>query len=191
MSERARIGLDNPVFSGRLRQPFSDALPVTKKQSEDKFLTDYIHHGQQVKEQAIKSAPSNIAAVVTAWATGARRPAHDAAVPFSKLEMEPIQEPLENRAPAGAHNRLPEAFINVRAQMQLFLGQFSRLQLAAFGIALLVFLVGVAVSLQTMQSNRNAEAQLETLSQQVNQSAGNALKNTGPIIVKPQSGQPH
>jgi sortase (surface protein transpeptidase) len=54
----------------------------------------------------------------------------------------------------------------------------SKLQLSLVGMAVMVFVIGLAVSLQTLQANHGASAQVSALSKRTDKQAGNAVPST-------------
>lgn len=215
MSEQAHIGLDNPVFSGRLRRPFTvsaePAAPEARRRPARSLLTDYVARKPGASRQSNKPEPpatrtdqfrpsglklqagaadqgsSSIAAFVTANAT-ATAPLAGSKITPPSVELEPIEDPDAPRVSAieAWHNRLIHRIINLRAKLEPILRHYSPLQLSLFAMACLVFVIGLLTSLQTVENNHNAAAQVSALFKQVNrQTAGNVLKSSVPATAKP------
>jgi sortase (surface protein transpeptidase) len=65
--------------------------------------------------------------------------------------------------------------------------QYSRLQFSLVGLAGLVFILGVTVSLQTLLTNHTASAKVSALSKQVDTQAGSGQNTAVPSTTKPSS----
>ncbi len=134
MVQRSHIGLDNPAFRGRLRQPglypqVSRPRPVARQRLIDDFSSN-------------------------------------------KVMPKPPQ-PKQSEPPVPV---LPPSVAPPPAS-------YSRLQMSLVGLAGLIFMIGVLVSLDTVKTNHDATAQVSALSKQ----ASSGQNSPVPATAKPSS----
>ena len=202
MPARPHIGLDNPAFRNRLRQPAYQANPKSRPKPKPDLLTDYIIREHERTGQAQVQEPignnksfaqqsawlipggtstsllpaNNMAALALGTVVAAPQLGASEAEAFSELELEPFEESdYDSRQLGGSLQRRLERLLGNGKARQLAVNlRHSRLQLTLVGIAGLVFLLGLTISLQTWQANNNAAAQVTALSKQLVQAASNS-----------------
>lgn len=205
MPDRA-VGLDNAAFTGRLRQGRpSFAVPKARPQPQQPVIMDggiqtnvqpsALDVIEQPAEPEVAPQPQSLPIVpAQPFAQPAaermqpskvlQRPAvyaqqsPDFVQPQTEAPAEP--EPVAQAQPSRA-TELVEPNEDEQAKQSN-----SLLLKSLFGVACLVFVVGLGVSWQTQQSNRSAVAQLATLSKEVsnqNESAADA-KRAAPVLAQ-------
>jgi LPXTG-site transpeptidase (sortase) family protein len=195
MSDRPRIGLDNPAFRGRLRQatrPEAQSLPARSRSA----------YGPRVRyQQDVRPIPKRAVPGVGSLAKLAEQPqAVKPALPklsHSKATVPVLQiiapQPYDRPAyPKQQKSKVLQRQI-VRPPQSLVAGSLPskpsrpKLQLLLVGMAGFVFLIGLFVSFLTLQTNRTAKAQVAALSKNSQQADGAAATGAPPSETKPTS----
>lgn len=152
MADRAPIGLDDPVFHGRLRriQAREDLIPRGSSQ-QSRPSTKYFNNNllyRQPASQDINPMPENVASVSAPQQ-----------VPVSPkpAAVRPTPEPTQlalakNANISQKHSR-------------------NRSQLALMSMAMIIFAVGIFVSLLTLKTNSDSRAHVAALAQLANEDA--------------------
>ncbi|MDB5185071.1 MAG: class sortase [Candidatus Saccharibacteria bacterium] len=194
MPERARIGLDNPAFYGRLRQPERPAgrqmrAPIAARQQHRQLLRDpnFVTPSRQISTPPAAAMPSSLVAPPP---TGSRQVAPVVTLPASQLaivEPQPYARPAQHKQQGSrvlqrSQVQTPQsAFLKKRR-----LGNYSKPQITLVAMAGFLFLVGVMVSLLTLQTNTSAKAQVAALSAKASTAHdGTAADNAPPSEAKP------
>lgn len=176
MSDRAKIGLDNPAFSGRLRQSINPA-PVVKptdapepptpppvatppvsvipKDRPAPVLTPHLTVPQETSDQA--PVAEEVETIFEEEPTEAVLPIEP---PLQVIQAAPFVQPARPKLqPSNVLQRrlvdMPQAEKIIE---QLNPKHYSKTQLGLLGLASMTFIVGLAVSLQTTQTNQAAVA---------------------------------
>ena len=144
MADRPRIGLDNSVFAGRLRQPRAPT--------------------RMVRHRPVIARPD---------VAGPLQPVHEVRIE----KPQPFSEPaIPRQQPSQVLRRQVQSQEQATADkvslLQRLLGvrqRYSKAQLVLVGMAGFVFVIGLAVSLQTMLTNHDATAKVAALSKQQDQ----------------------
>ena len=186
MSESARISLDNPTFYGRLRAPKKDDL-VEQRRPSQRFQSR-TRFDQQVKRSLGKH--NVVAPVSPVWMRPLSRPATKSSslTAINQTHSTPLSQNLATLSLAGASIADIPALPNVntdkrllRPRLPIQLRKYSKVQIALFCMALVIFAIGIVVSLQTVQTNRKAAAQVTSLSKHASGST------SVPSTTKPKS----
>jgi sortase (surface protein transpeptidase) len=165
MAEQARIGLDNPVFSGRLRQPSSVSKLASDNQTPSakrRLATDYTIRRTDYEPVTRRNYAS-------ASAKSPPTPNPESTIP-TFLPVQPAP-PLEDQF-------VPTMPTPVDAQPLRPLRRYSKLQLTLVGMACLVFVSGAVISWQTLQTNHSAAAQVSALAKHTSNSQNDAVPGT-------------
>jgi LPXTG-site transpeptidase (sortase) family protein len=169
MSDRAMIGLDNPMLAGRLRTP-----PVQPRPTRSP--------ARQVQRQPVESItrPATLRPSISAplnrppITTDARARLKSAAA--APLPINPVQTllpaPSYVPSPEQSHWTAPSLSISKPKIWQ----RYSKLQMALVSMACFMFLVGIFVSLQTVLTNHKNSAQVAALAK-----SANSRNNSGSV----------
>lgn len=194
MSDRPRIGLDNPAFRGRLRQatrPEAQSLP-TRSPS---VLGARLHYRQDVRpgrptpkkvaprgfSSLAPVAPLRLVKPAPAYIAGSR----SAAPALKIIAPEPYACPARTRQ---QQSKVLQRQIVRPPQMVVAESPApgrSKSQLLLVGMACFIFLIGLFVSLLTLQTNHTAKAQVAALAQTSAQADGAAAAGAPPSESKP------
>lgn len=197
MSTHAKIGLDNPAFSGRLRN--RSASPMRVEPRTVKSSTPKASLIGSVKEQ-----PSSTATTI--------RPVYEKPLQSDIPAPTPHHE-YDNKSTFKGHwsnnkSELSEVASNSNVLIKQlpesddnspFVEQFEEkvlvhsrphtlLQKTLFGMAVIVFSFGMAVSISTMQTNNKANSQVSALSAQADKQA--TTSDAGDVAV-PSTNKPN
>lgn len=176
MPDRAHIGLDNPAFRGRLRQPVlgraqSFRVPVARgARPRGQYFSDVSSPtppSTHLKTAQAEQVPANVTPPVQLVSPQPyAEPAQPKLQPTAVLSRQAVTPPqVDRREPAH--------------------GKWSRTQLALLSMAAVVFLVGIFVSIITLQTNHSAKAQVAALSKKA---ANSTSSSSVPNESKPSSG---
>ena len=196
MSDRPRIGLDNPAFRGRLRQatrPEAQSLP-TRSPS---VLGPILHYQQDVRlgrPATKKVAPRGFSSLAPVAPPQLFKPDPDrvtkarlATPALQIVAPEPYARPARTRQQQSKVLqrqivRSPPVIVKESPQLK---PRRSKSQLLLVGMACFIFLIGLFVSLLTMQTNSTAKAQVAALAQTSAQADGAAAAGAPPSESKP------
>jgi sortase (surface protein transpeptidase) len=201
MPEPAHIGLDNPAFFGRLRQPAyrrptNDTIRL-RKHAPSRYNDDQI-----VEPPVTGSLAKVVEAPQPVWmqplsrpdsetsATAPDAPALTTSEPIMLIKPQPFARPARPRQqPSNVLTRqFAAASERKRASREASRPRHSKPQLALMGMAGLVFIIGVTASLQTILTNHDAKAQVAALSKHVDNQAGADNQNSPlPSTTKPSA----
>jgi len=188
MSERDTIGLDNPAFYGRLRQSDprqlfasdkarsrvparSHARPARINDVRNKPATQQV---ETVSPQPLPAAPQ-------------AEPALAAKVAQPQPRPQTYAEPAENRLRPSTVLKRPNAVTPRPSTRRVDkkTRRHSKLQVTLAGMAALVFMIGIAASIQTIKTNHQAAAQVAALAKKTNNSASGS--GVVPATTKPSA----
>ncbi len=202
MSERQRIGLDNPVFNGRLRQRTPQ---FTRTPPRGAASAGHTRGAGYPARPRIAAAPVRRPARVPVAAARQAKPALRPAAAPTALSRPPVfavpqtQPARPVPAPRQQHSEvLKRQFVRAPGSASGLernggprrWWRYSKPQQMIIGMACLVFALGLGVSLQALLTNHNASAQVAALSKQVdNQSGGSngGSSSSLPSTTKPSS----
>jgi LPXTG-site transpeptidase (sortase) family protein len=175
MSESMRIGLDNPIFEGRLRTPLVNSSPSQASAIPD---AQTLHQAlpQRAAEESSMPAPQ-------------RHQAESPNIAELFLEKHRAASMPKKVRLRNAFTRLGR-YIRQHAHPPLKVSElrgYSRVQWALMAGAGLVFAAGIFVSLQGFLANHKVTAQVSALSKKADQSSGGSNPAT-PSTTKPSSG---
>jgi sortase (surface protein transpeptidase) len=205
MSEPTPIGLDSPVFDGRLRLRREGSLSV-KKRYYVRPLARYFDP-QSSREPPAPTSSKAVEVPVPIWMQPLSTRNESATEPeiLSPADPEPItlvgpspfvfpatvtkqsrfkipKSQLLQRLPRL--NRLPDPHRIPEALRSL---QYTRLQIALASMAAFLFVLGITVSFQALRTNHNAAAQVSALSKKANGQEGNNQNSSVPSTTKPSN----
>ena len=196
MSDRPRIGLDNPAFRGRLRQatrPEAQSLP-TRSQSVIGAGVRYrqdVRPGQPAPKKVASRgfgslapvAPPRLVNPAPAYIAGSR----SIAPALQIIAPEPYARPARTRQQQSKvlQRQIVQPPQMVVAESPPPKPGRSKSQLLLVGMACFIFLIGLFVSLLTLQTNRTAKAQVAALAQTSAQADGAAAAGAPPSESKP------
>ncbi|MDL2341732.1 MAG: class F sortase [Patescibacteria group bacterium] len=209
MSDRLRLGLDNPAFQGRLRQPQARFVTPVRGPVRQPF-------GHPV---ALPAIPKPVAIQAQPTPATLLRPMMTDVRPVTKLKPVAVAKPVVHPAqqlpindfkviapqpfaqPAHPKQqqsvvlrrqavRNPSAPLLAQAQAQAQAqasapAKHSKLQYALVGMAVFVFGIGVFVSLITLKTNKAAVTQVAAISAHAQQADGTAAPDSPPTETKP------
>ncbi|MDB5175579.1 MAG: Sortase family enzyme [Candidatus Saccharibacteria bacterium] len=163
MPDRARIGLDNPAFYGRLRQPNLAARSVRApivNRSRAQIVRDPSFVSPPQKHMAPKPvAPPPLVAVPSA--------------PLAIVEPQAYARPAQHKQQTSHVLQRQAVTAPILEQKhQSRWSRYSRPQIALVGMAGFIFFVGLIVSLITLQTNSSTKAQVAALSSKKADSTG-------------------
>jgi LPXTG-site transpeptidase (sortase) family protein len=167
MAERARIGLDNPAFSGRLRRPPLRSQPTiggsqTLRPSVRYFQNDSVLSAQPaaptVEEQPKKTVPTSF--------TPPLAPVEETLLIIEPQPFVKPAPPRQQRSQVLRRSIPPYAVSHKKlsSRLQSSLQTASKTQLILMGMACFVFAFGIVASVQTVVTNHQASAQVAALS---------------------------
>lgn len=205
MPDRA-VGLDNAAFTGRLRQGRpSFAVPRARPQPQQPVIMDggiqtnvqptpfdvVEQSAEPVTAPEPQSLPIVQAQPFAQPAVERTQPSKVLQRPAAYAQQAATSEPVhvQDSAQPEPPQDLPssnDAAVTSGSGDESVKQSNSLLLKSLFGIACLVFVVGLGVSWQTQQTNRSAVAQLATLSEEVqdqNESAA-AAQRTAPVLAQ-------
>jgi LPXTG-site transpeptidase (sortase) family protein len=170
MSDRAHIGLDNPAFRGRLRQPSGSAQSLRAGQAVrpsaryfDDFKAASVRRGQQTH----RPAPAAPAAIRPHAAYRVAQPGPSSKAPLI-LDFHKPQPSKVLKRPALHRQATTYAAPARTAPMPKEATKrhphYSKLQFALMGAAAVIFIAGISVTLMTLRTNHKAAAQVAALS---------------------------
>jgi LPXTG-site transpeptidase (sortase) family protein len=193
MSERPHIGLDNPVFGGRLRQsatPIFGRPPSPPRiRQAPKRMDVSVRDRQPIRDHrparlanslSLKQSPAQINTAVTSPTpalTGFQpvvltQPLAVAAAPIPVVKAQPYAQPAQ---PKQQHSKVlrrhslsqlkhKASAATTHGHHALSKPKRSKIQVALVAMACFVFATGLFTSLQTILTNHNANAQVSALS---------------------------
>ena len=179
MPDRPRIGLDNPAFRGRLRQPDrsgGQAIRGVDRQVLGPRVTftpppptDLVKIPMRVSELAVgpAAAVTPVPKVHLIVPQPFAKPAHP------KLQQSKV---LHRRAVKTPYQKPAEQVLPPKS---------TKLQLGLVAMAVFIFLIGVFVSLSTLQTNHSTKTQVEALSKKAEQSPAQAGAGVPPAENRP------
>jgi LPXTG-site transpeptidase (sortase) family protein len=185
MSDHVFVGLDNPAFRGRLRQNnltnsysgpranrrYINSTSVRNGVSiNDVLVTKKVRHEQTNPQKQLEFRKSN-----PPINTKQKTPN-----PLRIVRPQPFAEPAKTRLqPSSVLKRHTVRFPkrkNKESSRVHF--RLSKLQYSLVGMAVIVFVLGVASSIQTIRTNHNASSQVAALAQKANNS-----DSSGTVVV--------
>jgi sortase (surface protein transpeptidase) len=143
MHNQRRNYLDNPAFTGRLRQPSRRIVDSKQRYEHDCVIRAARSSQRESKPPAMPS----LDIIKPQPLTKPGRPRQQSS---SVLKRQAVQ--------------VPEASTSNKVKSRFSWRRYSKLQLSLYGMACIVFVLGVVASLQTLQTNYNATAQVSALS---------------------------
>jgi sortase (surface protein transpeptidase) len=200
MPDRVHIGLDNPVFRGRLRQPVRSVPPqraIGYRQTRSSHVKDVVSTNMPV----VAKPKSEIDVTI------------DQRVQFENFTQSNLEQPQATAAKGLPGITNPQSFVEpARSKQQRShvlrrqlvqapnksattllhnLRDFSKLQLVLVSMACFVFTIGVIASVQGFQANHIVAAQVSILSNKsksptTTDESANAV--TVPSTTKPAAG---
>ncbi|MBC7707871.1 class F sortase [Polaromonas sp.] len=200
MSDRPRLGLDNPAFQGRLRQPtprlrlaprgpirqlFSQPVTILSKPATPAVAAPAIPQMQPMlqPQQQLRPMQPDIRPAPP-------KPKPQIAVAAAKPEAINIIQPQPFAQPA--HPKLQQSRVLHRQAVrhpartpESTPAKRSKLQYGLVAMAGFVFLIGLFVSLLTLQTNHQAKTQVAALASTTQQSDGAAAPDAPPTETKP------
>ncbi len=176
MSERGRMGLDNPQFHGRLRTSRRDAQSFTR-----------------VAVRPSRSSPRNFSDILVFRPV--QKPALQAelkpkpvvdnrpkVMDIHLISPQPFAKPARSKLqPTGVLNR--QAVSKPAPLMPAIKSgprKHSPMQIALITMSVTIFMIGVFVSLITLQTNHSAKAQVAALAQKADQ---NSATDSNAVVV--------
>jgi sortase (surface protein transpeptidase) len=195
MSDRAHIGLDNPAFHGRLRQPGRQAqlfrsTTTGSSRPSKRYRNNDILATATYMNRSVVSARQKVldASIRRAQQTA---PSQSSAPPLQVVEPQPFAQPAQTKQQRS--HVLKRQLVNLSPASsfsqarRLRLSHYSGLQIGLLSMAIFVFMFGVVVTLQTLQTNHSAAAQVSALSKQVDKqtATGNNQNSAVPSTTKP------
>ncbi|CAN5150666.1 hypothetical protein BH09PAT3_BH09PAT3_2110 [soil metagenome] len=176
MSDQNHIGLDNPAFSGRLRaHPF--AQPAARQPVTTRPSARYYGDVRPVKPKPIvttKPQPTGQYTPTQPVALIRPEPVHQ---PPVIVKTPDVQQAVQQDSAEIPQHPTPKA----RRQFR-----YSKMQMAMTAMAGLVFLVGLTVSVSTLQTNQSVTSKVQALSEKTEGSAAEGDADT-PSEDKPNS----
>lgn len=166
MSERPKIGLDNSAFRGRLKQHGSpvrrSAMPPQPMVMDGGLQREHARaaEGNEQTQRVDESRDSALQQIVEVPPQPFVQPAEPRQQPSIVLKREPLLQGTE----------IEDEHTEVLRERR----GISSVQKIIFGVACLMLLIGVLVSLQTIKSNQAASATISSLSNQVQAKAAPA-----------------
>ena len=173
MSDRTTIGLDNPVFRGRLRQPDSTRLSNDRvtNQSANRPTGRYISEINGTEQtppsaQPRPEPPSQPAFPRPRMILPATPQSPQPSLPI--VRPQPFAEPAQPRQQHSSVLKryavpFPKQTTTKKSFKNLFRFRLSKLQFSLVGMAVVVFIIGVVVNVQTIKTNHQAAAQVAAL----------------------------
>lgn len=184
MPDRPTIGLDDPAFSGRLRQPITGGsrsfrVDSTRQvRASSKYFNNDIMLGKNGIPRPVAVAeevtplpppqPEQKPQPVTAYEKPTSPPI--LASPVTLVRPEPFAAPAQSKTRptkvlARATVTRPRISPFTPSVPKELPSKRSRPQTALMAMAVLVFIVGIFVSVMTLQTNHNARTQVAALAQ--------------------------
>lgn len=201
MSNRARVGLDNPTFTGRLRRPVERPQPrvvrgpmamdslrpedeaaqvvQAKLQPQSAAAPQPVHNPQEVFARKFETEQAE---------QGDVRAVPEEAPPINVIPPEPFVAPSKaKQQPSAVLKRQfvkPPSFATIEPAVKR---HHAKMQLAMMSMAVLVFGFGLAVSISTLQTNNKAASTVSALSQEVDKQAttSDVTDPSAPSVTKP------
>lgn len=192
MSDRPHIGLDNPSFQGRLRSPnrpqSSARVPATRSFTTPNYASEGLSRGS-VRRTAINE-PEYQAQVAPAVSQKVEQPiSYQVEEPVVQQAFTPAQiEPVAQTAPPATQFDMQYFEPSQVRKPQLL--KRSKAQIALISMAVVVFLVGIFVSLITLQTNHSTKAQVAALAQKTYNNSDNN-NSAVPSETKPSNNVPY
>jgi hypothetical protein len=192
MPDRAKIGLDNQAFRGRLRQSpryAAVAVPTPSRvgpRASSQLFSEVLRNDTATSELLPATPRSKVREHVeairssvgsgTAW----NNTGSPAALAISLAGVAP--QPLADQAsqPSADYQAIDSESLVDRLSTtlnSLRVGRLPRhimLRVALLGMAAIVFVLGVTISLQTSRTDNAAAAQIQAISRQLGQPAAKA-----------------
>jgi sortase (surface protein transpeptidase) len=176
MSDRVTIGLDNPVFRGRLRQPVQHAQPYrTARQRLPRPSARYINDVVASRRPVVAQPELETRTIIDNHQTQFRHFVQSNLQPgqtvAARAPLDVIQ-PQQYIKPAGSKQQRSHVLKRQLVQVpttsatNLFhkLRSQSKLQITLVGLACLIFILGLAASIQGFQTNHFVAVQVSALS---------------------------
>ena len=196
MSDRARIGLDDTALRGRLRQPAGTAqslrsIPYPRSRSTTLYFDQVIIRPSTFESvtPTPKLSPLPPPVSVRQAITAKQENLSVTSPSLSIIEPQPFVLPGQ---PRQQHSRvLKRQLVRLPGGSSVAPAfrpkRYTKLQVALTAMAGLVFVVGLATSIQTIQTNHNASAQVSALSKQATTQPATAEGSTStvPSTTKP------
>lgn len=149
MPDRAHIGLDNPHFQGRLRQPTRPA------------------QSRYVATPTVRPSARYFADVISPPVRQRPMPKPAAKPALHIVKPQPYVKPLRHQ-PQQTKVLKRQVVRHPAAVKRTAKRRMSPLQYALTAMALLIFGIGIFVTLMTIQTNHTAAVQVEALAKQAN-----------------------
>ena len=190
MSDRTHIGLDNPAFHGRLRQPLPRAQSFRAGSGpKSRPAGDYFDQVYTTAEISSKPAEEKARPPEFMDSQNPEFGAVSELPAITIVKPQPFVEPADKRQQRShvlkrGMVRLPSAnpsISNPKAR------RYSKLQVVLIGMACFVFVSGLAVSIQTLLTNHSAAAQVSALSKK---SADQSTTNDNQSLALPSTEKP-
>ncbi len=215
MSDRPRIGLDNPAFRGRVRQPIRAGVASMSASNEIRRPFGPRVALRSLAPPALASAQPTLPAA--ALVLPGRRPAMTdiavtpqkitaiqpaparvvtssiAEVVFLPVSVPTVQVVAPQTYAMPAHPKLQKSQVLRRPNIATAIAKpeqpakakRNKLQYAVVAMAGFVFLTGMIVSLLTLQTNHSAKTQVAALAQKSEQSDGTTVAGAPPAEAPP------
>ena len=176
--EPARLSLNNPAFAGRLRQPSRSLAYVHRPTPEP---------ARVIQDVALKPLPQSPAKQTSQPLNPVKifRRANQMPQPVVRTAPEKVVTPQPVRAAAKpvARHRVQRSSLLTRVGLQppritKKSHKRSKQTMLLYAMASVVFIVGVAVSLNGLRANRQVSAQVKQLSSQNTAATSTATKTT-------------
>ncbi|HVA11337.1 MAG TPA: class F sortase [Candidatus Dormibacteraeota bacterium] len=184
MAERVTIGLDNPAFYGRLRQSDPRQLFASDKTRSRVPARPLVRQTRRINDvrdkpvaQQIQTQPPQPPTIPPQV-----KPAQAPNVPQPRPQT--YTEPAETRLRPSTVLKRPSVPIPRRestSRVNRRTSRHSKLQVALASMAAVIFLVGIAATIQTIKTNHQAAAQVAALAKKANNpasSGGNVVPST-------------
>jgi sortase (surface protein transpeptidase) len=174
MPERATIGLDNPAFYGRLRQSDPRHLFASDKARSRVPARPLVRQTRRINDVRDKPAAQPIETA---------SPQPPTILPSAKPAQAPnVLQPRRQTFPEPAENRLRPSTVLKRPSVPIprqnsssrpnkKTRHHSKLQISLAGMAALIFLIGLAATIQTIRTNHQAAVQVAALAKKANNPA--------------------
>lgn len=215
MSDRPRIGLDNPAFRGRLRQPVRAGVASFSASNEvrqpfgprvvNRAAPQPITQAEPISPLVAPPTPiarrtstADINAPTKSSNLTQPAPAHIVTASIAEVAYLPtpkVQVVTPQAYAMPAHPKLQKSQVLRRSHSSTApavprepsRAKRNKLQYAIVAMAGFVFLIGMLISLLTLQSSHAAKTQVAALAAHAQQADGSVAPNSPPAETKPTS----
>jgi sortase (surface protein transpeptidase) len=193
-SGRTTIGLDNPVFQGRLRQPVRQQLFTGARANYQLTHRSPARRPLTISDVAFMTQPKPLPPTAIAQPVYPRPRLQQTMA--SQTSSSSILPPPPNASRVQQSQQQSHSILK-RLLMKLsrhrssnnpstkILYKPTKVQFGLIGMAAIVFILGIFSSLQTIKTNHNATAQVAALARKANNPANAAVGTVVPSTTKP------